>query len=144
LRRSEERRHIGGMPVFIFQSEKDNLHFGFTGDKAGSNLPDNFAPWRPVGGEAVLSTAAIAGVASSDTVLEAIERDGYYIARAGQTTVTRQTFQDSDHAQTAKRPRDPNQLGKLIVYLATGAATAETADESGKDPAAVSWSARRP
>jgi hypothetical protein len=37
-----------------------------------------------------------------------------------------------------KRPRDPNQLGKLIVYLATGAATAETADQSGKDPAAVS------
>jgi hypothetical protein len=80
------------MQVFFFQSEKDNLHFGFTGDKAGSNLPDNFAPWRPIGGEAVLSTAGIAGVASSDTILAAIERDGYHIARASQTTVTRQTL----------------------------------------------------
>jgi hypothetical protein len=80
------------MQVFIFRSEKDNLHFGFTRDKAGSNLPEDFAPWRPVGGEAVPSTAGIAGIANSDTVLVAIERDGYYIARAGQTTVTRQTL----------------------------------------------------
>lgn len=39
--------------------------------------------------------------------------------------------------RSRKRPRDPNQLGKLIVDLATGEADEpETADE-GKSPAAV-------
>ena len=40
-----------------------------------------------------------------------------------------------------KRPRDPNQLAKLILDLATGEATeADTA--AGKDPAAVSLGKR--
>jgi hypothetical protein len=38
--------------------------------------------------------------------------------------------------RSRKRPRDPNQLGKLIVDLATGDATEPDPDE-GKDPAAV-------
>ena len=39
-----------------------------------------------------------------------------------------------------KRPRDPNQLGKLIVDLSVGEAddSLNMPDESGKDPAAVS------
>jgi hypothetical protein len=37
--------------------------------------------------------------------------------------------------RSRKRPRDPNQLGKLIVDLATGEATEEPDD--GKNPAAV-------
>lgn len=37
-----------------------------------------------------------------------------------------------------KRPRDPNQLGKLIVDLATGEATEPEKPADGKDPAAVS------
>lgn len=38
-----------------------------------------------------------------------------------------------------KRPRDPNQLGKLIVDLSVGEAddSQNIPDESGKDPAAV-------
>jgi hypothetical protein len=40
-----------------------------------------------------------------------------------------------DHSR--KRPRDPNQLAKLIVDLATGDADEPDPDE-GKDPAAVS------
>lgn len=38
-----------------------------------------------------------------------------------------------------KRPRDPNQLGKLIVDLSVGEAddSQNMPDESGKDPAAV-------
>ena len=38
-----------------------------------------------------------------------------------------------------KRPRDPNQLGKLIVDLSVGEAddSKNLPDESGKDPAAV-------
>lgn len=35
------------------------------------------------------------------------------------------------------RPRDANQLGKMIVDLATGAATEPKPVDDGKDPAAV-------
>jgi hypothetical protein len=38
--------------------------------------------------------------------------------------------------RSRKRPRDPNQLGRLVVDLATGAAAEPDPDE-GKDPAAV-------
>jgi hypothetical protein len=38
--------------------------------------------------------------------------------------------------RSRKRPRDPNQLGKLIVDLATGEATDADPNE-GKNPAAV-------
>jgi hypothetical protein len=38
--------------------------------------------------------------------------------------------------RSRKRPRDPNQLGKLIVDLATGDIE-DVADDDGKDPAAV-------
>jgi hypothetical protein len=38
--------------------------------------------------------------------------------------------------RSRKRPRDPNQLGKLIVDLATGEAD-ETLPEDTRDPAAV-------
>jgi hypothetical protein len=38
--------------------------------------------------------------------------------------------------RSRKRPRDPSQLGKLIVDLATGEASEPDPDE-GKDPAAV-------
>ena len=38
--------------------------------------------------------------------------------------------------RSRKRPRDPNQLGKLIVDLATGQAT-EADPNEGKNPAAV-------
>jgi hypothetical protein len=38
--------------------------------------------------------------------------------------------------RSRKRPRDPNQLGKLVVDLATGEAT-EPDPDAGKDPAAV-------
>lgn len=41
--------------------------------------------------------------------------------------------------QKPKRPRDPNQLGKLIVDLSVGEAddSENMPDESGKDPAAI-------
>jgi hypothetical protein len=38
--------------------------------------------------------------------------------------------------RSRKRPRDPNQLGKLIVDIATGEAEEPEADD-GKNPAAV-------
>lgn len=41
--------------------------------------------------------------------------------------------------QKPKRPRDPNQLGKLIVDLSVGEAddSKNMPDDSGKDPAAM-------
>lgn len=41
--------------------------------------------------------------------------------------------------QKPKRPRDPNQLGKLIVDLSVGDAddSKNLSDDSGKDPAAM-------
>jgi hypothetical protein len=47
-------------------------------------------------------------------------------------------------AKHPKRPRDPNQLAKLIVDLATGTINEVPAnlDDSGKDPAAVSLGRR--
>jgi hypothetical protein len=38
--------------------------------------------------------------------------------------------------RSRRRPRDPNQLGKLIVDIATGNVE-DTPEETGKDPAAV-------
>jgi hypothetical protein len=39
--------------------------------------------------------------------------------------------------RSRKRPRDPNQLGKLIVDLATGDIENMPPADAGKDPAAV-------
>jgi hypothetical protein len=39
--------------------------------------------------------------------------------------------------RSSKRPRDPNQLAKLIVDMATGNAPPETRADDGKNPAAV-------
>jgi hypothetical protein len=39
--------------------------------------------------------------------------------------------------RSSKRPRDTNQLAKLIVDMATGEAPPETKTEDGKNPAAV-------
>lgn len=38
--------------------------------------------------------------------------------------------------RSRKRPRDPNQLAKLVVDIATGEAE-DTPEDTGKDPAAV-------
>ncbi len=38
--------------------------------------------------------------------------------------------------RSRKRPRDPNELGKLVVDLVTGAVE-ESDSDAGKDPAAV-------
>jgi hypothetical protein len=43
--------------------------------------------------------------------------------------------------KTPKRPRDPNQLARHIVDLATGTAT-DPEPDAGKDPAAVSLGRR--
>lgn len=39
--------------------------------------------------------------------------------------------------RSSKRPRDPNQLAKLIVDMATGEALPDAPADEGKNPAAV-------
>ena len=39
--------------------------------------------------------------------------------------------------RSSKRPRDPNQLAKLIVGMATGEVSRDTAPPNDKNPAAV-------
>ena len=50
----------------------------------------------------------------------------------------------TDKAPRKKRPRDPNQLAKLIVDIATGEVEDRepTPEDQGKDPAAVSLGRR--
>jgi hypothetical protein len=43
--------------------------------------------------------------------------------------------------RSRRRPRDPNQLAKLIVDIATGE-TEDMPDDAGKDPAAVALGRR--
>jgi hypothetical protein len=77
------------MKLTLFRSTKEPDVFGFTADPTGGNLPDEFSPWR----KAAEGTAAQAyagdslddGIASSDPVIKAVERDGFYLARSGVT-----------------------------------------------------------
>ena len=47
-----------------------------------------------------------------------------------------------DRSSKPKRPRDANQLAKLILDLATGEQEAQTFTTDGKDPAAVALGRR--
>ena len=62
--------------------------FGFTADPTGANLPAEFAPWQK-SGEATAAQAyadsSLDGLAASDPVVKAVERDGFYLARSGST-----------------------------------------------------------
>ncbi len=76
------------MEISLFRSAKEPEVFGFTPDPTGSNLPDEFGPWERAGRGTAAQTYAgdsLDGLASSDPVIKAVERDGYYLARSGLT-----------------------------------------------------------
>ena len=76
------------MTIFLFRSAKEPDVFGFTADPAGANLPAELGPWHKSGtGTAAQSYAgsSLDGLASSDPVIKAVERDGFYLARSGLT-----------------------------------------------------------
>jgi hypothetical protein len=76
------------MAISLFRSTKAPDVFGFTSDPTGSNLPDEFGPWRSAGTATAAQAYAsnsLEGLALSDPVLKAVERDGYYLARSGIT-----------------------------------------------------------
>jgi hypothetical protein len=80
------------MKVHIFQSGKEPDMVGFTVDETGANLPASLAPWSAWTAwttseeEAAIEASpeapdpAKAGASAAATV--AIERDGFYVARA--------------------------------------------------------------
>ena len=77
------------MKLTLFRSAKEPDLFGFTADPTGSNLPEAFGPWRKAGEGTAAQTYAgdsLGGIASSDPVIKAVERDGFYLARSGSTT----------------------------------------------------------
>jgi hypothetical protein len=77
------------MKLTLFRSTKEPQVFGFTADPTGSNLPDEFGPWRKAGedtaAQAYAGDSLDNGIASSDPVMKAVERDGFYLARSGMT-----------------------------------------------------------
>jgi hypothetical protein len=66
--------------VFVFRSIRDGDVLGFTPDQRGANLPAPYAPWHPaVEGGAIL----VGNDPDANTVLEAIRRDGFFLAIGG-------------------------------------------------------------
>jgi hypothetical protein len=79
------RCYACGMKLTLFRSIKEPDLFGFMADSTGSNLPDEFGPWCRAGegtpAQAYAGDSLSGGVASSDPVTKAVERDGFYLAR---------------------------------------------------------------
>jgi hypothetical protein len=70
------------MHVFTFLSQSRCDLAGFTTQRAGANLPGETGPWVPVNQGALHEDDLIAGLyGGGDTVLEGIERDGFYLGR---------------------------------------------------------------
>jgi hypothetical protein len=73
-------RYNNEMEIYLFWSEWDAEVFGFTSDPKGENLPADLAPWsRNGGGQAIYSRPD--ENQAPNTVVEAIRRDGFYLAR---------------------------------------------------------------
>jgi hypothetical protein len=76
------------MNIYLFRSTKEPDVFGFTADSIGGNLPEERGPWQAAGGGTVAEAYAgssLDGLAPSDPVVRAVERDGFYLARSGLT-----------------------------------------------------------
>lgn len=81
-----ERCYIIGMKITLFRSTVASDIFAFTADETGANLPGQLAPWQKAGHSAsarAYAETSLDGLPSSDPVIKAIERDGYYLARSG-------------------------------------------------------------
>ena len=61
--------------VFLFLSQADRDLMGFTVDKTGSNLPPEYAPWKPASG----GVAIPLGGGNTSSIIEAVQQDGYLL-----------------------------------------------------------------
>ena len=68
------------MTVFMFCSARDHSIIGFSRDADGRNLPKEWGPWTPTG-----SRALPVHPGQSDVLMQAIEAEGFYVVKAGET-----------------------------------------------------------
>jgi hypothetical protein len=69
--------------ISLFRSATEPDVFGFTNDPAGANLPSELGPWNKAGSAAtaqIRAACSVEGLASSDPVIEGVEREGFYLA----------------------------------------------------------------
>ena len=64
------------MQLFLFKSGHGPHVFALTVDRAGKNLPQEMAPWTPIGNGAV-PASAVPG--RSDVVMAAVKQYGYFL-----------------------------------------------------------------
>jgi hypothetical protein len=83
------------MRVFVFISTQNPALLGFTAKQTVENLPNKYAPWRP----AEAGGAVLLGGGDTDPVVEAVRRDGFFLAVGG--------YEDEDYfpVASAKRPQ---------------------------------------
>jgi hypothetical protein len=62
------------MPIYIFASETHTAVSALTSDHTGDNLPQDYAPWRPVN-----SGRALAAGSQAHSIVEAVQRDGFFL-----------------------------------------------------------------
>jgi hypothetical protein len=75
--------YLPDMQVFVFRSQIDARVVGFTTRRGAGNLPAEFAPWLLLERVSMLPGMPVAGVrGGSDEVIEAIRRDGFFLARS--------------------------------------------------------------
>jgi hypothetical protein len=67
------------MRIFVFISAKDPSLLGFTASETAGNLPRDYAPWTP----AEAGGAVLLGGGDADPVVEAVQRDGFFLAVGG-------------------------------------------------------------
>ena len=71
------------MQVFVFRSQTDTSVVGYTTRRGGGNLSAEFAPWLLLERVSMLPGMPVAGVrGGADVVIEAIRRDGFFLARS--------------------------------------------------------------
>ena len=72
------RDHPGGVQIYVFRSERDELAIAFTSDQSGAILPADLAPWRPLWGAILPSGPDFAAFAETRATIEA---QGFCIKR---------------------------------------------------------------
>jgi hypothetical protein len=72
------------MQVFVFNSRVDPDLLGFSQDATGRNLPLEYSPWEPATeGGAVLLGDDADHISDANVVLNAVRRDGFFLAVGG-------------------------------------------------------------
>jgi hypothetical protein len=66
--------HSWCMPVYIFASETHTAVSALMSDHTGDNLPQDYAPWRPVNNGRALPAGP-----QAHSIVEAIQRDGFFL-----------------------------------------------------------------